>query len=306
MTEVVPVRFGAVEAGGTKVVCLLGSSPSDVVARTRIPTGDDPGATLDAVVAFFAGHPRPAAVGIASFGPVELRPGNPSYGHITSTPKPGWRDVDLVGPIRSALDVPVGFDTDVAGAALGEGRWGAAQGLATFVYMTVGTGIGAAAVVGGRLASGLGHAEMGHISVPRQPGDTYPGGCPYHGDCLEGMAAGGTLLARFGRPGEQLDGADLRQAVEWEAGYLAAGLRTIVYTLAPERVVIGGSVAELPGLFPLLRTKLVDTLAGYGALPEHSAEEFVAPAGLGGMAGPAGALVLAENALLHAGAAHGG
>jgi fructokinase len=295
MTEV--VRVGAVEAGGTKFVCLLGSSPDDIVARTRIPTGDDPARTLAAVVDFFAEHPAPAAVGIASFGPVELRPDHPQYGHITSTPKPGWRDVDLVGPIGSALRVPVGFDTDVAGAALGEGRWGAAQGLSTFVYMTVGTGIGAAAVVGGRLAIGLGHAEMGHIGVPRQPGDTYPGGCPYHGDCLEGMAAGGAIAARFGRPAEQLDGADLTQAVEWEAGYLAAGLRTLVYTLFPERVVIGGSVPQLPGLFPLVRSTLLRMLAGYGVLPEHEAEDFVSPAGLGGLAGPAGALVLAENAL---------
>ncbi len=291
------MRFGAVEAGGTKFVCLLGTSPDDIEARTRIPTGSDPTATLAAVVDFFAGHPSPAAVGIGSFGPVELRPGHPMHGHITSTPKPGWRDVDLVGPIRTALGVPVGFDTDVAGAALGEGRWGAAQGLSTFVYMTVGTGIGAAAVVGGRPATGLGHAEMGHVSVPRQPGDAYAGGCPYHGDCLEGMAAGGTIRDRFGRPGEELDGADVTRAVEWVAGYLAAGLRTIVYTLAPERVVIGGSVAELPGLFPLLRGKLVDTLAGYGTQPEHGTDTFVVPAGLGGMAGPAGALVLAENAL---------
>jgi fructokinase len=290
-------RYGAVEAGGTKFVCLVGTSPDDVVARTRIPTGSDPAATLDAVVAFFAGNPPPAAVGIASFGPVELRPDHPQYGHVTSTPKPGWRDADLVGPLRAALGVPIGFDTDVAGAALGEGRWGAAQGLASFVYMTVGTGIGAAAVVGGRLAVGLGHAEMGHISVPRQDGDTYPGGCPYHGDCLEGMAAGGTLAARFGRPGEQLGGADLTQAVAWQAGYLAAGLRTIVYTCIPERVVIGGSVAELPGLFPLVREKLLETMNGYGVLPEHAADDFVVPAGLGGMAGPAGALVLAENAL---------
>ena len=213
MTEVAPARFGAVEAGGTKFVCLLGSSPDDIEARTRIPTGADPEATLAEVVAFFAGSPPPAAVGIASFGPVELRPGHPQYGHITSTPKPGWRDADLVGPIRAALGVPIGFDTDVAGAALGEGRWGAAQGLSTFVYMTVGTGIGAAAVVGGRPASGLGHAEMGHIAVPRQDGDRYPGRCPYHGDCLEGMAAGGAIAERFGRPGEQLDGDDLRQAV---------------------------------------------------------------------------------------------
>ena len=291
------MRVGAVEAGGTKFVCLLGTSPDDITARARIPTGSDPTTTLAAVVDFFAGHAAPAAVGIGSFGPVELRPDHPRYGHITSTPKPGWRDVDLVGPIRTALGVPVGFDTDVAGAALGEGRWGAAQGLSTFVYMTVGTGIGAAAVVGGRPAVGLGHAEMGHISVTRQPGDTYAGGCPYHGDCLEGMAAGGTIRDRFGRPGEDLDGPEVEQAVEWIAGYLAAGLRTIVYTLAPERVVIGGSVAELPGLVPLVRQKLVETMAGYGALPEHETDGFVVPAGLGGMAGPAGALVLAENAL---------
>lgn len=301
MTDV--ARFGAVEAGGTKFVCLLGSSPDDIVARTRIATGD-PKTTLADVVAFFEDavqrHGAPAAVGVASFGPVELRPGHPHYGFITSTPKPGWRDIDLVGPIRAALGVPVGFDTDVAGAALGEGRWGAAQGLDTFVYMTVGTGIGAAAVVGGRLAVGLGHAEMGHISVPRQDGDEYPGACPYHGDCLEGMAAGGTVAARFGRPAERLDGADLEQAVAWQAGYLAAGLRTLVYTLAPQRVVIGGSVAQLPGLFPLLREKLVVTLAGYGTLPEHEADDFVVPAGLGPLAGPAGALVLAENALYRA------
>ena len=289
-------RLGAVEAGGTKFVCLVGSSPDDIVARTRIPTGADPEATLATVVEFFAGAPAVAAVGIASFGPVELRPDHARYGHVTSTPKPGWRDADLVGPIREALGVPVGFDTDVAGAALGEGRWGAAQGLGTFVYMTVGTGIGAAAVVGGRLAVGLGHAEMGHISVPRRDGDTYPGGCPYHGDCLEGMAAGGTIAARFGRPAEELDGADLRQAVEWEAGYLAEGLRTFVYTVMPERIVIGGSVPQLPGLFPLVREKLATTMAGYGALPEHAAEEFVTPAGLGGLAGPAGALDLAGNA----------
>jgi fructokinase len=296
-----PPRFGAVEAGGTKFVCLVGSSPDDVVARTRIPTGADPAATLEAVVAFFAASPAPAAVGIASFGPIELRPGHPHYGHVTSTPKPGWRNADLVGPVAAALGVPVGFDTDVAGAALGEGRWGAARGLRTFVYTTVGTGVGAAAVVGGRLAVGLGHAEMGHMSVPRQPGDTYPGGCPYHGDCLEGMAAGGTIAARFGRPAEQLDGADLRRAVEWEAGYLAEGLRTMVYTLMPERIVIGGSVAQLPGLFPLLRAELATTMADYGRLPEHGAEEFVTPPGLGGLAGPAGALVLAENALRAAG-----
>jgi fructokinase len=191
----------------------------------------------------------------------------------------------------------VGLNTDVAGAALGEGRWGAARGLDSFVYMTVGTGVGAAAVLDGHLPTGLGHAEMGHTTVPRQPGDDFPGHCPFHGDCLEGMAAGPAIAARFGRPAEQLDGDDLRRAVEWEAGYLAESVRNIVYTLAPQRVVLGGSVPQLPGLFPRLRARLGEALAGYGALPEHRAEDFVVPAGLGAMAGPAGALLLAELAL---------
>ncbi|WP_214401767.1 ROK family protein [Pseudonocardia lacus] len=291
-----PIRYGGIEAGGTKVVCLVGSSPDDVVASTRIPTRD-PESTLADVLAFFAGAPAPAAVGIASFGPVELRREHPDYGRITASPKPGWRDVDLVGTVRAALDVPVGFDTDVAGAALGEGRWGAARGVDTFVYLTVGTGIGAAAVLDGRLPTGLGHAEMGHISVPRQPGDDFPGRCPFHGDCLEGMAGGPAVADRFGRPAEQLDGEDLRQALEWEAGYLAEGVRTMVYTLSPQRVVVGGGIAMMAGLLPLVRSRLGEAMGGYGALAEHGAEDFVVPAGLGGMAGPAGALVLAERAL---------
>jgi fructokinase len=195
----------------------------------------------------------------------------------------------------------VGFDTDVAGAALGEGRWGAARGLSTFVYLTVGTGVGAAAVVGGRVAPGLVHAEMGHVSVPRQPGDDFPGNCPFHGDCLEGMAGGAAIAARWGRPAERLERDALRQAVQWEATYLAAGLRTIVYTNAPQRIVVGGSVAGLPGLFPLVRRELVETLAGYPGLPEHATAGFVVPAELGAMAGPAGALVLAEEATASAG-----
>jgi fructokinase len=290
------VRYGAIEAGGTKFVCLLGSSPDDITASVRIPTRD-PASTLADVLAFFAGEPAPAAVGIGSFGPLELRRDHPRYGFVTASPKPGWRDIDLVGPIRGALGVPVGLNTDVAGAALGEGRWGAARGLDSFVYMTVGTGVGAAAVLDGNLPTGLGHAEMGHTSVPRQPGDDFPGHCPFHGDCLEGMAAGPAIAARFGRPAEQLEGDDLRRAVEWEAGYLAESVRDIVYALAPQRVVLGGSVPQLPGLFPRLRARLGEAMAGYGSLPEHRADDFVVPAGLGGMAGPAGALLLAELAL---------
>ncbi|HEX2298719.1 MAG TPA: ROK family protein [Pseudonocardiaceae bacterium] len=299
------LRLGAVEAGGTKIVCLVGVGPDRIEAQTRIGTGE-PAATLAGVIAFFreqvrAGGPL-AALGVASFGPVELRRAHPRYGFITTTPKPGWAWVDVVGPIRAALGVPVGFDTDVNGAALGEGRWGAAQDVDTFVYLTVGTGVGGGVVSGGRVIPGLVHPEMGHLSVPRRPGDDFPGNCPFHGDCLEGMACGTAIAARWGRPAEQLDGADLRRAVELEAAYLAAGLRNIVYAIAPQRIVLGGSVSALPGLFPAIRARLAELLAGYPGLPEHDAEQFVVPAALGALAGPAGALVLAEQALTQAAA----
>jgi fructokinase len=293
------VRLGAVEAGGTKVLCLVGSDPDHIVAQTRIPTGN-PAETLAQVLVFFqqevaSGGPL-VAIGVTSFGPLELRRSHPRYGFITTSPKPGWSDVDMVGPVRSALGVPVGFDTDVNGATLGEGRWGAARGLDTFVYMTVGTGIGAGAVVDGRIIHGLGHPEMGHLSVPRQPGDDFAGDCPFHADCLEGMASGAAIAARWGRPAEQLDGDELQAAVALEAAYLAAGLRNIVYPIAPQRIVIGGSVTGLPGLFPLVRANLAEALAGYPGLPEHAADDFIVPATLGPLAGPAGALVLADHA----------
>ncbi len=294
-----PQRFGALELGGTKVVCLVGSDPEHIVAQARIPTGG-PTETLAEVFAFFrhevsSGGPL-AAIGIASFGPLELRRSHPRYGFIRKTPKPGWSDVDMVGPVQSALGVPVGLDTDVNGAALAEGRWGAARDLDTFVYLTVGTGVGAGAVVEGRILHGLGHPEMGHLSVPRQPGDGFAGDCPFHGDCLEGMAGGAAIEARWGRPAEQLDGDELRAAVQLEAAYLATGLRSVVYLIAPRRIVIGGSVAGLPGLCPLLRARLADELAGYPGLPEHTADDFIVPAALGSLAGPAGALVLADRA----------
>lgn len=296
-----PARWGAVEVGGTKVVCLIGSSPGHIVAQTRIPTGR-PAETLAAVFEFFhrqgACDGPLAAVGIASFGPLELRRSHPRYGCITASPKPGWSGVDLVEPVRHALGMPVGFDTDVNAAALAEGRWGVARGLDTFVYLTVGTGIGAGALVAGRLVHGLGHPEVGHLSVPRAPGDDFAGCCPFHGDCLEGMASGTALAARWGDPAEQLDGDRLRAAVQLEATYLAAGLRNIIYAIAPQRIVIGGGLTGLPGLFPLVRSCLSAALAEYPGLPEHAADGFVVPAALGSLAGPAGALILAERAIV--------
>lgn len=292
--------YGGIEAGGTKFVCVVGSGPGDIRATIRLATGE-PQSTLEQVTGFFRAYLDSGgsldAIGIASFGPTELRIGHPKYGSITTTPKPGWSDTDLVGPLRKAFSVPVVLDTDVNGAALAEGRWGAARGLSTYVYVTVGTGIGGGGVVGGRVLHGLIHPEMGHISIPRQPGDDYPGSCPFHGDCFEGMASGPAMASRWGRPAEELRGHDLEEAVELEAAYIAAGLRTIVYVLAPERIVLGGGVCSLPGLLPAVGRKLAGTLAGYPGLAEHQTDTFVVPAALGASAGSLGALVLGEIAL---------
>jgi fructokinase len=292
--------LAGIEAGGTKVIVVIGTGPDDTVAEMRIPT-TTPTETLGAVTDFLraqidAGN-VPAAAGVASFGPVELRRSSDRFGSITTTPKPGWSGTDMLGPIRGVLRGPVAFDTDVNGAAVGEGRWGAARGLDTFVYLTVGTGIGGGAIIDGTVAHGLVHAEMGHLNVPRHPQDDFAGRCPFHGDCLEGMASGPALEARWGTAPSQLSGADLDEAVEIEAWYLAHGLRSIVYVTAPERIVVGGGVLAMRGLLPQVRQGLVDALGGYPGLPEHASVDFVVPAELGAMAGPAGALALAADAL---------
>lgn len=293
-------RYGAIEAGGTKFVCALGSGPDDMASEVTIPT-THPEETIGQAVAFFRdqvdqGQPIDA-IGIASFGPVELRPAHPRYGHVTSTPKEGWSGTDMVGPIARALGVPVGFETDVGSAALAEGRWGAAQGVETFIYMTIGTGIGVGALVGGRVVHGLVHPEMGHVIVRRAPGDDYPGSCPFHGDCLEGLASGPSLEERFGVAGRNLAPLQLERAVDLVGRYVADGLRNIVYALAPERIVVGGGVSEMPGLLPAIRRRLVETLAGYPGLPEHESEDFVVPTALAGIAGTYGAFLVAESAL---------
>lgn len=288
--------MGSLEAGGTKFVCAVGTGPHNIEDEVRFPT-EDPPSTISQAIDFFRAAGPLAALGIASFGPIELRRTNPLYGHITTTPKRGWSNADLHGPIAAAVGVPVGFDTDVNGAALGEGRWGAAEGLNTYVYVTVGTGIGGGAVVGGRIAHGLVHAEMGHVSIVREPNDDFGGICPFHGDCLEGMASGPAIAARWGQPATDLAGDDLVEAVRIEAFYLARGLRNIVYTVAPERIVLGGGVGKMPGIFPQLRTELLAALAGYPGLPEHADERFVVPPKLGDHAGIAGGFVLAEMAL---------
>ncbi len=237
------------------------------------------------------------AIGIGSFGPVDLQPGSPRYGFITSTPKPGWADTDVAGAIQRALGVPVGFDTDVNAAALGEWRYGAAQGLDTVLYLTVGTGIGGGGLVGGRPMHGLVHPEMGHVRVPHDAArDPFPGVCPFHGDCLEGLASGPAMAARWGIPAEQLPEA--HPAWRLEAHYLALALHGFVCTLSPQRIVIGGGVMESPHLLPLVRQELTTLLNGYIQAPELGSdiERYVVPPALGRRSGVVGALVLAARA----------
>ena len=291
--------FGGVELGGTKVICVVGSGPDRILDVQRGAT-TSPEQTLGWAVAQLQAYERLhgslTAIGIASFGPIDLRTKTDTAGRILNTPKPNWANVDVVAPFRQAFDVSIGVASDVEGAALAEGVAGAARDVGTFVYLTVGTGVGAGVMVDGAFMRGLLHAEMGHVAVPRQPGDAYEGGCPFHGDCLEGLASGPAIAARWGQSADKLTDARREEAMELEAAYLAAGLRAIVYAFSPERIVIGGGVGLAPGLIPRLRDRLGSELAGYPGLPEYARPDFVVAAGLGDRAGPAGALALAQGA----------
>jgi fructokinase len=290
-------RYGAVEMGGTKVLCATGTGPADLGAIERIPT-TRPDETLQAVVAYVQNiKPAPAAIGVASFGPLDLEPTSPTFGAITRTPKPGWSGVDVAGTLTRALDLPVYLDTDVNGAVLGEQRWGAARGLRDVIYLTVGTGIGGGALVAGRLLHGRGHPEMGHIHVPHdRQADPFAGCCPYHGDCLEGLASGTALAQRWGQPAETLPAA--HPAWELEARYLGLALATLTAVLAPQRVILGGGVMKQAALWPLVRQQLRAMSRDYPAAPAiwERLDEYVVPAGLDDRAGLLGAIALAEQA----------
>jgi fructokinase len=272
--------FGAIEAGGTKFVCGVGTGPEDLIVES-VPT-TSPDSTVAAALRFFRRQKPIEVLGVGSFGPIDR-----SRGWITSTPKTNWKDYDIVGAFRTALDIPVEFDTDVNAAALAEARWGAGRGLTDFVYLTVGTGIGGGAIGNGHILHGAMHAEMGHLRIPHDRAtDPFPGCCPYHGDCLEGLASGPAILARWGTPGEFLP-AD-HAAWNLEAHYLGLAAANLVCIMAPQRILIGGGVMRQPRLFDLIRSELVELLNGY-----MSAPDLVAP-GLGDRAGVLGALILAE------------
>lgn len=289
-----------VELGGTKCVCILGTGPDDVRAVERVPTGERE-ATLrqveDVLGRWRRQHGVASTLGIASFGPVDLRADSATYGYITSTTKAGWRDTDVARRLARTLAAPVAFDTDVNGAALAEGRWGAGAGLGDFAYVTVGTGVGVGSVVRGRSIFGLNHTELGHIRVVRRAGDTFAGVCPFHGDCVEGLASGPAIQARAGLPAAQLPPD--HPAWDFVVHTLAQLLHTMVLTTAPRRILLGGGVMDGQAhLFERIRGELARSLNRYVEATELEQEltTYVVPPGLGSMAGALGALALAAQA----------
>ncbi len=288
------LMYGGIECGGTKFVCATGDERGRLMERIEFPAAA-PDGTISRALEFFRKQGQPLrAVGIGSFGPVDLHKDSARFGFITTTPKPGWRDTDLAGTVQRAMGLPVAFDTDVNAAALGEARWGAAQGLDDFLYLTIGTGLGGGGMANGRLLHGLVHPEMGHIRVPHDwQADPFRGTCPFHGDCLEGLAAGPALEARWGQRGETLPSD--HPAWDLEAHYIALGLATWVCTLSPQRIILGGGVMRQAHLLPRIRTKMLALLNGYIQAPrilEQIGDYLVAPA-LGGDAGVLGAIALA-------------
>lgn len=282
--------IGAVELGGTKSLVAVASPDGSLGEVRQIVTGDGQ-STLDTVAGALSGEDL-AAIGIAAFGPIELRPGHPSYGHVMTTPKPGWKGTNLVGHLSDRLGLPIAIDTDVNAAAVGEGRLGAASGLANHVYLTVGTGVGVGIVVDHRVYRSLSHPEAGHMVVKRLDGDDHTGSCPFHGDCLEGMASGPAIAARFGTDPYLLRDSEADEAVDLVTFYLAQGLRNLVYTLAPERFVIGGGVSKMEGFHRKVRAHLVGQLNSYGALEEYGSSGFVVEPGLGDRSGLTGAALI--------------
>ena len=287
------IAFGGIEAGGgSKWECAIGTGPADLRATETVPT-TTPDETIARVVAFFEREGPVEAIGIGSFGPVDSNLSSPTWGHITTTPKPGWARTDVAQEIRRRLSVPVAFDTDVNAAALGEHRWGAARGVDTFCYITVGTGIGGGAMVGGKLLHGLVHPEFGHMRVPHESdADPFPGVCPYHGDCWEGLASGRAVEARWGRPA-----VELTDSTVWElqARYLALGIVCVICVLSPERIVIGGGVMTRPGLLALVRHAVHELMNGYLEHPSmrETIADYITFPVLGSKAGMLGAIALA-------------
>ena len=288
--------FAGVELGGTKCICLLAASPDEIVERVTVATTtpDETLGALESTLGQWGSRHGIRALGIASFGPVDLDRGSPSYGFMTTTPKPGWQQVDIAARLGRAAQAATAFDTDVNGAALAELRWGAGRSASDLAYVTVGTGVGVGLIVNGLPVHGFGHPELGHVRVAQRAGDQWPGNCPYHGGCVEGLASGPAISARLGgRALAEVQADDpVWDSVAWALAQLA---HVLVCSTAPEVILLGGGVIEgQPHLLGRAEAMLADSLAGYVALPAE--RPYIRAPGLGAMAGPLGAIALAMDA----------
>lgn len=281
--------IGALEAGGTKMVLAIGNENGEILEQVSIPT-ETPEITVPRIIDYFKDK-NIEALGIGSFGPVDLNRNSKTYGYITSTPKLAWANYDIVGNIKKVLNIPVGFDTDVNGSALGEATWGSLMGLETGIYITVGTGIGVGVYMNGGLLHGMLHPEAGHILLSKHPEDDFESVCPYHPNCIEGLASGPSIEKRWNKKAHEL--CDNHKVWELEAFYLAQGITNYILCLSPHRVVLGGGVMHQEQLFPLIRSQVVEMLNGYVDTPElKDIDSYIVPAALGGDQGIMGCIKL--------------
>ena len=289
------MRLGALEAGGTKMVCAIGDESGKIYEQVSIPT-ETPEITMPRLISYFEER-KIEALGIGCFGPIDPDKKSETYGSITSTPKRAWADYNSVGTMEKSLMIPVGFDTDVNGSVLGEVTFGQAKGKKCVVYVTIGTGVGAGIYIEGKLLHGMLHPEAGHILLTQRQDDTYEGTCPYHKTCLEGLAAGPAIEARWGRKAVELK--DDARVWDLEAYYIAQAIVNYILILSPQMIILGGGVMHQLHLFPKIRRRTLELLNGYVA---HSAilediDNYIVPPALGDNAGAAGALLLALEAL---------
>ncbi|RKM57773.1 ROK family protein [Butyrivibrio sp. XB500-5] len=286
--------YGGIEAGGTKMICVIGNENGEILERVTIPT-KSPEETIPDMIDFFRGKDI-KSLGIGCFGPIDLNIESKTYGYITSTPKLEWRNFDIVGAFKKELNIPIGFDTDVNASLLGEITWGCAKNKQNALYLTIGTGIGGGVMTNGKLLHGMLHPELGHIKMQPAPGDDYKGKCPYHGTCFEGMAAGPAIEDRWGKKGYDL--ADKEEVWELESYYIAQALCDFIVTLSPEIIILGGGVMNQEQLFPLIREKTLKQLAGYINTKElEDIDNYIVPASLNGDQGIMGAVKLAIDVL---------
>ena len=288
--------YGGIEAGGTKFVCVVGRGPENIIERTRIET-TTPDETFQKAIQFFKPYTdqeKIKSIGIGSFGPLDLNPESPTYGFITSTPKPRWGNTDVLGTVQRALKVKAMIDTDVNAAALGEFRWGASQGLDPSLYLTIGTGIGGGYIKDGKPLIGMQNPEMGHIHFPHDAKrDPFPGACPFHGDCFEGLASGPAIEKRFGVRGETLRDDDPYWTIE--ADYIASALSDYILILSPKKIILGGGIMQRVFLLPLIRQKVLESLNGYVESLQKNIDEYIVPPALGNQSGSLGAIALVQQ-----------